>query len=148
MILRVNFVTFPKAKEDALPLVGKPTEDGLVSFSFGFLLLIVGFCPNRSVDGLSGPFDKALSPEFVAAIATVNVAHFGALFGNGCDSAHFLNGGRAFKGGVISSEKGEEPSGECGAGTWEAFEDRSVAMFGCRFFNEFVEALDAGSQSL
>ena len=30
MILRVNFVTFPKAKEDALPLVGKPTEDGLV----------------------------------------------------------------------------------------------------------------------
>lgn len=140
----VGFVVLPASEEDALPLVGEAAEYGLMALSLGFLPLVVGFGPEGLDDGLGGPFDEGLSPEFVAGVAAVDEVRLSTLFGDRGDAAVFLD----FRGvcvfAPIAAKEGEQPCRECGSGSGEAGEDPGVLMGGGFCRDEVVEALDAG----
>ena len=148
MFLAVGLAVFPEPKKDSLPFVGESSEDGVTSLAFGFLLFVVGFGPEGGGDGLAGPFDEGLSPEFVTGIAAVDVKHSATLFGDGSDAAEFLDGGGVLEGVAVGAEEGEKSGGEGGASSGEGGENRCVLVLGGRLFDKLVESLDAGTEGL
>lgn len=79
-----------------------------MAVAFFFLLLVVGFGPEGFHDGLGGPFDEGLSPEFVAGVAAVDEVHFATLFGEWCHSAVFLEFGCVLITTAILAKEGKE----------------------------------------
>ena len=70
--------------------------------------------------------------------------HFAALFGEGGNSAVFLDGGSAVVSGAVCAEEGEQTGGEAGAGSGEGGEEFGVLVLGGFCGDELVEFVDAG----
>jgi len=78
--LAIERSVLPTAPEDADPLEGKSSEDGLVVFPREFLSAVVSLGPITVDDRLSCPFDEALSQERGRIPSPVRPGLLAALF--------------------------------------------------------------------
>ena len=91
--------------------------------SLGTLLAIVGTGPGGFVDGLGGVVDEGLAQELRALEAPVHPGGVTATFGDGRDTAAFLQLGRTVVAISIVAKGGEQPRCDNFAGAGQGCEE-------------------------
>ncbi len=83
-------MVYPAPEDDPDPLEGECSNNGIVRFSPGFLLLIISPGPEGVSNRQPGPFNKDLPQEGRTTVAPVGPALLAATFDHRCDTTVLL----------------------------------------------------------
>ena len=77
--------------KDPDPFVSQCADDGLVAFTFRFLLFVESISPERQLDGFASPFNEGLSQELRATISPMDPRFIATAFKHWGDAAVLLD---------------------------------------------------------
>ena len=144
----IGSAAHPAAPNNALPLESQGADRRVVVFAFGALVQIKGGGPAGPQDTLFGAFMEALAFKERAQIATMDVAHFAALFGDRGDAAVALEVGCAVEALPVRAHGGQQARSQDGAGAGQAGEDFTVRVLTEDLSDLLVEGFDGAHDLL